>query len=69
MKEAGFPSTRIGFRLRTVHLGFVVNKLVLGHIYLGIFNFLLSASFQNSSLLIRSSVNDDTLILAFDIFM
>jgi hypothetical protein len=65
MKEAGFLSTRIGFSLREVHVGFVVNKVELGNFYLRVFNFLLSAPFRNSSLIIHSSVNNDILILAF----
>ena len=62
-------STRIGFSLREVHVGFVFYEVALGHIYLRAFYFLLSVSFQKSSILIHSSVNDDILILAFDSVM
>jgi len=53
MEEADLSSTRIGISLREVHVGFVVYEVELGHIYLRAFNFLLSVSFQKSTILIH----------------
>jgi hypothetical protein len=65
VEEAGLSSTRIGFILREVHVGFVVYKFALGHIYLRAFNLFLSASSQKYYVLTNSSVNDEIRILTF----
>jgi len=49
MEEASLSSTRIGFSLREIHMGFVVYEVALGHIYLRAFSFLLSVSFVHLS--------------------
>jgi hypothetical protein len=53
MEEAGFSSTRIGFSLRAVRVGFVVYKFALEHVYFRAFNFLWSISFQKSYILVN----------------
>jgi hypothetical protein len=53
MEEDGLSSTRIGFSLRAVHVGFLIYKVALGHVYFRAFNFLWLVSFQKSYILIN----------------
>jgi hypothetical protein len=44
-----------GFNPKSVHVGFVVEKVAVGHVFIGVLLFPLSASFHHRSMLIYSS--------------
>ena len=55
---ADISGRKLGFHLRTVHVGFVVDRVVLGQIYLRVFRFNPLSNIQDRSVVISSSIEN-----------
>jgi hypothetical protein len=61
--DAGLPAQRPGFDAGTVHMGFVVDKVVLGQVFPEYFGLPLSISFHRCSITRTTTTTTTTTII------